>query len=120
MMVAPVANAATKVSLNKHTTKAGYTTTWYPSSSPNGRKLTEGGTQKMQFYFSERGNKIAIGFQKTSNSAKYSWYSGTLSGSSKYASKTLVGSTAYYKPYLTNNNATVSITTLGSSYYFYE
>ena len=25
MMVAPVANAATKVSLNKHTTKAGYT-----------------------------------------------------------------------------------------------
>lgn len=63
---------------------------------------------------------FAIGFQKTSNSAKYSWYSGTLSGSSKYASKTLVGSTAYYKPYLTNNNATVSITTLGSSYYFYE
>ena len=63
---------------------------------------------------------FAIGFQKTSNSAKYSWYSGTLSGSSKYAYKKLVASTAYYKPYFKNNNATVSITTLGTSYYVYE
>lgn len=122
ILVAPIANAATKISLVKTTIKSKTTMTWYPTSDPDGRNLTNGGTQSMYFSFSESGNKINIGFRRTSNLAKYSWYSGTLGSStkSKYASKKLTGPSGYYRPYLTNNNDTVSITVKDTSYYTFK
>lgn len=120
IIVTPMVNAATTSALAVTTLKAGYTATWYPADDPDGRKLTNGGTQILYFQFTESGNKINMGFRRTSNLSKYSWYSGTVSLRSKYSSKKLTGPSGYYRPYLINNNDTVSLTTKDTSYYTYK
>lgn len=120
IIVTPMVNAATTSALVATTVKAGYTMTWYPTGEPDGRPLTNGGTQILYFSLGESGNRINMGFRRTANLSKYSWYSGTLSGKTKYSSKNLTGPSGYYRPYLTNNNDTVSISTKDSSYFTYK
>lgn len=120
ILVTPTVNAATKVTLSAATTTAGYTRTWYPANDHDGYVLTSGGTQVLQFYLSESGNKIDVGFKRNATGYNYSVYSGTLSGKSIYSSQVLSGPSGYYKPYLKNKNATVSITSTTSSYINYK
>ncbi|MBR4026717.1 MAG: hypothetical protein IKJ01_04070 [Lachnospiraceae bacterium] len=108
--------ATTTVNLTNCTVTPGYSMRWFPKGQTAGHKLTEGGTQSMQFYLGEMGNQISIGFMKYSTKTNYPFYTGTVNAYSKSVSKTLTGSTAYYQPYLSNRNETVYINVKSSSY----
>lgn len=109
--------ASTKVNLSAHTLAAGKTVRWYPSSNTSGHSLTNGGEQIMKFYMGALGNKIEIGFMQYATKTNYKWYSGTVNSlTTGEKSKILTGPTAYYQPYLKNNNATVSIDVQATSY----
>lgn len=104
IIVTPMVNAATTVALIGTTVQPDTTMTWYSTGEYDGKVLTNGGTQVLYFSLGESGNKINMGFRRTANLSRYSWYSGTLSGKTRRSSKILTGPTGYYRPYLTNNN----------------
>lgn len=108
--------ASTKYRVPETTVAAGHTATWRPTTDPDGIILTSGGTQEEYFKVTTRGNKMKFGFKKNSTGVYYSWYDGTLSGTSKTASKQLAGLSGYYKIVFSNKNATVQIKITNSSY----
>ena len=115
ILATPIVNASTTYNISEANLPAGTTTLWYPTSNTSGFSITNGGTQSMDMYFTTSGNVLSMGFQQVSSGSKYSWFSGTASGTSKYASKVLTGTSGYYKVYVTNNNSSVSLTVTNSS-----
>lgn len=100
--------------------KAGTTVVWHPSSNSSGFSMTGGGTQKLKICMSTSGNKIATGLYSVGGGTYYSFYTGTLTSNNTSELSKQITSSGYYKPYLTNNNTSVSITVYGTSYVKYN
>ena len=98
--------------------KAGVCTYWFPSSSPSGYTMVNGGSDLIKINLTTKGNKIAAGFRKSSTGTLYPWYSGTLTNktSTGLVTKVLTSATAKYQVYTTNKNATVELVVLDTSF----
>ena len=113
------ANAATSTHYITEThIKAGTYTYWYPSSSPSGYTMVNGGSDSIKINLTTKGNKISAGFRKNSTGTLYPWYSGTLTNktSTGLVTKVMTSATAKYQAYVSNKNATVELIVLDTSY----
>ncbi len=115
-----VVNASGTANISYDGIKAGTKVLWQPANNQSGYNLTGGGTQKLRIYMTQEGNKINAGLCRMSNHNNLSMYNGTVSGKkTNELSKTITDS-GYYKPYVKNNNSTVSLTVTSSSYFKYD
>ncbi len=118
VFVAHAVNASTTTAyLAARTTKPGYYTTWNPSSNSSGWVLHNGGQQTIKFDLTTAGNLITAGFYQTSTGILNPWYYGTMSGKSTGpVTLNMPCATGYYKPYISNENDTVYIYNVNTSY----
>lgn len=100
--------------------KAGTIVLWYPSSNSSGYSMTGGGIQKLKICMSTSGNNISTGLYSVVGGTYNSFYSGTLSSNNTSELSRQITSSGYYKPYLKNNNTSVSITVYNTSYIKYN
>lgn len=100
---------------------AGSTIRWYPEGgSTSGFNLTGGGTQKLKICMNTQGNKINIGVRRTATQTDQSFFSGTLNSFNTSELSRVVPNSGYHKPYVTNNNVSVSLNVLNTSYFKYN
>ena len=112
--------AATKINTGEVTIQGGYLHHWYLSSegnTSNGWTVTKGGVQKCYIQVGQTGYSMEIGlFYRPTGATYMDFFEG--SNTSKTINKSFTSDldTALYRPCI-QNNSTVSMTVLSSSYF---